>query len=116
MFAVPPPPASSRLKSALVTRTEAPDWLQVPFQPPAICCRPVGKSNVSVQPSTGFLSLLTRSTLATKPLPQSLTSANRTAQVLDCGVPVVMVRGGDAQDTRPEPSRASTFRVYRLPG
>src|SRR5262245_22213935 len=116
MFAVPPPAASFSLKSALVTRTDTPDWLHVPFQPPAICCSPVGQSNVSVQPSIGLTSLLVMSMLATKPLPQSVTSEKRTAQVLLAGVPVVTVSGGDAHETMPFPWRARTLKVYRLPG
>ena len=47
----------------------------------------------------------------TKPLAQSFTSVNRTVQLLDAGAPVVSVSGGDAHDTFPAASRASTFTV-----
>src|SRR5215471_3528713 len=100
-----------RLKSALVTVTPVPDWVQVPFQPPAICCRPVGQAKFNVQPSRRLVPVLVMSTLATKPLPQLLTSVRVTLQGLDAGVPVVMVSGGEAGDSLPALSRASTLTV-----
>ncbi len=40
----------------------------------------------------------------------------RTVHVLAAGLPVAKVSGGEAQETRPAVSRASTLTVYRLPG
>src|SRR5947207_2349763 len=105
------PGLTVRLKSALVTVTPVPDWVQVPFQPPAICWSPVGQAKLRVQPSRRLVPVLVMSTLATKPLPQLLTSVRFTLQELAAGVPVVMVSGGEAGERLPALSRARTLTV-----
>src|SRR5688572_8802809 len=110
MFAVAPG-EMVRLKSALLTLTAAPVWVQVPFQPPFICCHAVGQVKARFQVSIGWFPVLAMSMLPTKPLPQLLVSVKVTAQVDVAGVPVRKVTGGEAHETRPEPSRAITFAV-----
>src|SRR5689334_464351 len=104
------------LKSALLTETSVPVALQVPFQPLFSCCQLVGQLNRSVQLAIALLLVLVMSTLPTYPLPQSLVSLNFTAQSAGSGVPVAKVSGGEAQDTRPDPSRVITLIVYRVAG
>src|SRR2546423_2269607 len=99
------------LKSALVIVTVVPSCDQVPFQPPACCCHPVGHTNFSVQPLMSLPPLLVRSMLATKPLPQLEVSVKRTPQELWAGAVVLTVTGGEAQETRPARSRAITLTV-----
>src|SRR6185503_1257025 len=64
------PAAMVRFQSTLLTRTVEPVSLQLPFQPPLICCQLVGQVKLSVQLSTGLALVLVMSTLATYPLPQ----------------------------------------------
>ena len=94
-----------------MTVTVLPFWAQLPFQPPVICCHPVGQAKVSVQPSIGWVPLLVMSMLPTYPLLQSVTSVKRTAHVLVAGVPVTKVSGGEAAETRPALSRVRTLTV-----
>ena len=47
----------------------------------------------------------------TNPLPSRWSSVIRTVQLLAAGAPVVNVSGGDAHDTFPAASRASTLTV-----
>ncbi len=94
-----------------MTVTVVPACDQSAFQPPLNCCHPVGQPNVRVQLSTGFWPLLVMSTLPTYPLPQSLTSANRTSQVLPGWLAVVKITGGEAHETLPAVSRANTLTV-----
>src|SRR5690348_3083775 len=99
------------LKSALVMVAVVACFDRVAFLRPACCCHGVGQVNRSVQPLRSLDPLLVRSTLATKPLPQSLASVKRTPQELVAGAVVVIVTGGEDQDTRPARSRATTFTV-----
>ena len=101
---------------APVTFTVRPVCSHVAFQPLLTLCHPVGQVKVSVQSVSVLVPLFVTSIDPTNPFPQSLVSANVTAQVDDAGLPVVKVSGGDDQDCAPAASRATTLTVYRVPG
>src|SRR5262245_9323379 len=111
-----PPGLIAAFQSTLVTCTAEPFCDQLPFQPPSSRCQVLGQLKANVQPLMADVPVLVMSMLPMYPLPQSLVSAKCTAQVLVAGVPVVNVSGADAPETRPVPSRVTTFTVYRVPG
>ncbi len=76
----------------------------------------MGQSKVSVQFVSGPVPVFVMSMPPTNPLLQSDTVDSRTVQALWAGLPVVTVSGGDAHDTAPVASRASTLTVYLVPG